>query len=71
MIICYYFIRLEKQLDDLEEKHIAELMTRWKDKHEPFSQWLTDTESEIKALTDISDNAVVVQAQQKETQVHA
>ncbi|XP_028414134.1 dystrophin-like isoform X2 [Dendronephthya gigantea] len=60
---------LEEQLEILEEKHKKELLSRWEEKYEPFSKWLSNTDNIIKSLKDIGDNALLVQKQQEETQV--
>jgi dGTP triphosphohydrolase len=66
--LVQFFHSLEEQLEDLEDHHKAELLGLWQDKHEPFLSWLVTTESTIKSLKDIGDNALGVQRQQEETQ---
>lgn len=60
---------LEEQLEELEDRHKAELLGRWQEKYEPFSSWLINIENTIKSFKDAGDNALVIQRQQEETQI--
>ena len=67
-MIPLFFISLEEQLDNLEDKHKSDLLGHWQDKFSAFSDWLANAENAVEGLKDIADNVLLVQEQQVETQ---
>ena len=61
--------RLEKRMDELEEKYQNERLADWKNKSEPLQKWLTAKAIEAKSQKEIGNDLLTVQKQLKDTKV--